>query len=232
MSTWTRYSPEPTNGRMDPMDVINSPAFGPAVMRAIQDPRIAGYLVPRSIPQRAVDIPLVTDLPVAPQDGDEVYLLVDPEYGRVWHFRYRDKVSSAYRWEAVGAQTPLYSEVQTQETTTSTSYTALSTAGPSVTLPLPGDWLVSIGGNIQAAASSGNMSAVMSYDIGSTAAVDGDSCSVYGPNPVEAGVTRTRMKIATPAVALTAKYKIGTGAGAAYFSHRWMTATPIRVGRT
>lgn len=229
--TWTRYSPQPINGRIDPMDVINSPAFGPAVLRAIQDTRVGGYLVPRSIPHRAVDIPLVKDLPVNPRDGDEVYVLVDPEYGRVWRFRYRDGVTSPYRWESVGAQTPLYSEVQTQQTTTSTSYTALATAGPSVTLPFPGDWLVSIGGNIQAAAGSGNMSAVMSYDIGSTAASDSDSCSVYGPNPTEAGVTRTRMKLATPAVSLVAKYKVGTGSGTAYFAHRWMTATPIRIGR-
>lgn len=228
MTTWTRYSPEPVNGRMDPMDVINSPAFGPAVMRAIQDHRIAGYLVPRSIPQRAVDIPVVEDLPVNPQDGDEVHLLVDDGVGGVfWHLRYRgSEANTSRRWKFLGG-TPLFSEVTPEESTTSTSYTNLSTGGPAIRLPLPGDYDIAIG--CMAFPQSGAI-ARMSYEIGSITASDNDACRLH-VNATQGSVTRKRRKTSLSGpIDITAKYKTSTGTSA--FAERWICITPIRVGRT
>lgn len=146
--TWSRYAPAPTN-QFDPAAVINSPAFAPAVLRAIQDPRIAGYLVPRSIPQRAVDIPVVTDLPVNPQDGDEVFFLAEPTISIVWRLRYRAATPSRFRWEYAGGSELRAENAGTSMTTISTSYTDLSTVGPSITVKLPGDYRIQWGWQAQ-----------------------------------------------------------------------------------
>ena len=45
-------------------------------INSIQSQSITGSMVPRSIPQITVDIPIRTDLPKAPEDGQEVYLRV------------------------------------------------------------------------------------------------------------------------------------------------------------
>ena len=223
--TWKgRYTPEPVNDSLEQR--IRAGAID-----AIQTQSVLGTIVPRSIPADAIVRPFVTELPVTAQDGDEIRFLADSTNGVVWHLRYRAGAPSAYKWEYLGGR-PLYAAVFTQESTTSTSYGSLATAGPSVTLPLSGDYDVSHGCQSQAAAGVGNASAVASFAVGSTGPIDGDSSTVYGPNPTEASVVRTVRKTGLGAVALDMRFKIGTGAGTAYFAHRWITATPIRLGRT
>jgi hypothetical protein len=213
------------------MDVINSPAFAQAVLRAIQDPRIAGYLVPRSIPQRAVDIPLVTDLPVNPQDGDEVYFVADSTNGILWHFRYRAGAPSAYRWEFVGGS-PLHATVAAQESRSVNSYDNLATVGPSITVPLLGYYMVKHGATIMV---DGNAltHGLMSYDVGGAVAADSWAVNyVAGTSLHRATTARTyRHGLLEGANrAFVAKYKSATSNGVS-FSDRFMDITPIRVGR-
>jgi hypothetical protein len=315
----TRYGPQPQNN-LTVKDVISSAEFAPAVMKAMQSPSIRGFMVGRSIPQRAVDTPVGTNLPNAPQDkdefflivnsgenvihhmryrasvarweyvggrpdyvtalpsspveGDEVYYVTDATYdtvsllrysgtewhqvgvppyvtalptppfdgfevfyaadatnGVIWHLRYRSG-GGTHKWEYVGGP-PLYSLVTTQESTTSSSYVALATAGPSVTLPLAGDYMVEIGAKIQTAptVAASPSSAIMSYDIGATGAVDGDSINVYATTTaVEANCWRAARKSGLTAVTLTAKYALKVNAGTGYFQDRTMKVTPVRVG--
>lgn len=173
----------------------------------------------------------ITALPGAPVDGDmclfqSTAMATD---GAVWMLRYRSG-GGTYKWEFVGG-TPLYAEVTTAETTGSGSYVALGTAGPIVTLPLAGDYDVEIG--MAATPNTANGStAVMSYDIGGTGAVDVDAYSVQNPNTGIGAIisgSRSRRKTGLTAVALTSKYKVGNGANT--FSGRWMKVTPIRVGQ-
>lgn len=271
--TFGRYAPEPRN--LTVRDVLNSADFGPAVLRAVQSPSLRGYMVGRSIPQRAIDTPVGTVLPRVAEDKDEFFLIVDSASNIIHHYRYRAAVAA---WEFVGDQRqqivsalpttglyeglqvvydtgtsgvrwtfvydtsdgttypwlfvggpPLYAAVETQETTSSATYAALATAGPSITLPLAGDFDVSIG--MSGWSNSIGALAYMSYDIGATGAVDADSVrhqedTAGTTSPVH--VMRTRRKTGLTAVVLTSKYKTG-GVGTASIEARWISVTPVRV---
>lgn len=173
-------------------------------------------------------IPVVSSLPANPTDGQEVYWLADATNGVMWRFRYNGTSASAYKWEFVGGP-PLYSEVTTAETTTSTTFAALATAGPAVVVPLAGDFNVDIsfyGFNNSAGGRSS-----MSYDIGGTGAVQADMVSIAVANASsdQHSGTRARVKTLATASTLTAKYQISTGSTGT-FSNRWMRVLPVRVG--
>lgn len=174
----------------------------------------------------------VTSLPTTPYDGQEIYYTADSTNGVVWHLKYRAASGSSYKWEYVGGA-PLFAEVTTNQSTTSTSYAALTTAGPAVTLPLAGDYMVAIG--CRCHQNGNSRDALMSYDIGATGAVDADATTYYSgasvdglPATVAANVMVERRKTGLTAVTLTAKYKVSAGQG--NFSSRWMKVVPVRVG--
>ena len=97
--TWGRYSTEPTNQPLTALQVIQSSVFAPAVLNAVQDPRLRGYLVDKSVPWDAVDLPLVTDLPRSPKDRAEVNYLIDETNEVVVRMVYR---ASTGNWVQVG----------------------------------------------------------------------------------------------------------------------------------
>lgn len=226
---------------------------------------------PRSIDQIAVNIPIVTALPLRPQDGTEVYLRVGDgnqiahmlylasipgwvqtglpplvttlptsvavEGMRViydtgtngvrWDLVYDTSDGTTYPWMYVGGAA-LHAEVATEEGTSSTSYAALATGGPSVTLSLAGDYDVEIGAylNNDTDARGGRMS----YDIGGTGAVDADSIYLFQTGAtIVSTMARSMRKAGLTAVTLTSKYKALVG-GTAKFGNRWISATPVRVG--
>lgn len=159
---------------------------------------------------------------LVPNDGDECYFIADATAGVIWHFRYNGG-GSTFKWECLGGP-PITAEVLTQESTSSASYVALTTA-MSATVPRAGDYDVTIGAMIQ---DSGNIGGWMSYDIGATAAVDNDSVQVQAPSSTGAASTsRPRRKTGLAAsTALTAKCKTTS---TSFFSMRWMTVTPVRI---
>ena len=153
--------------------------------------------------------------------------------GAVWHLRYREAGASGKKWEVIGARGTGDSigngTIAQGETTASTSYTALTTAGPVVTLPLAGDYEVTLGFT----GYNGNTSAVitMSYDIGGTGAVDADSVQIGQSNAAAnawATSTKTRVKTGLTAVTLTSKYKVSAGTG--NFWNRFLVVRPLRGG--
>lgn len=270
--TWGRYSSQPDNKPLTPLQLTQSAVFAPAVLNAIQDSRLRGYLVDKSVPWDAVDLPLVTDLPRAPKDRAEVNYLIDetnevvvrmfyraatgnwvqvgayPVVGSLpavttegfqviydtgtagvrWQFVYDSSDGTTYPWMFIGGP-PLVAEVTTSQTTTSTSFAALATAGPSVTIPLVGDYDVSIG--CKANNNTDGNGAMMSYDIGGTGAVDADSIEIFqsGATSVTATNYRTRRKAGLTLVSLTSKYRATVG-GTATFWDRSISALPVRVG--
>ncbi|HLF00023.1 MAG TPA: hypothetical protein VI540_09005 [Gaiellaceae bacterium] len=155
------------------------------------------------------------------EDGDEAYVEVDAANGIMWHFRYV-AAETTYKWRFLGGP-PLWSEVVTSQATTSTSYAALATAGPSVTLPRSGDYDVEHSGSRDAAASE---TSFMSYDIGATGAVDADA--IHHAEQEGGPGSRTRRKTGLTPVALTAKYR-SVGGGSVQFENRFMRVAPVRI---
>lgn len=176
----------------------------------------------------AVGVPTVTSLPGSPANGDEVYyqFYLNGTSGNTgyWHLRYN---SSTTYWDFLGGPA-IYTEVTAVNTTTSTTYAALGTAGPTATLPLAGDYSIGIGAEI-GYAGSGN--GCMSYDIGATPAVDADAACMAAPTGVGGGISRTVRKTGLTAVTLTTKYRQlnNVAPNMPSFAKRWIQITPSRV---
>lgn len=168
--------------------------------------------------------PLVTTLPASPVDGQECILcdsLSAPTY--TWHLKYV-AAKASNKWVFVGGA-PLRAEVTTLETTASTTYVALATAGPALVIPVAGIYDIGVGFVSQTAKSS-----FMSYDIGATGAVDADAVTNGIAGTADSGGAWTRFATKTlAAVTLTAKYK-ATTPNTCGWQYRWMQATPRAIG--
>lgn len=180
----------------------------------------------------AVDQSTVTSLPGSPYDGQEIYYLADATNGVVWHLKYRAASASAYKWEYVGGSEML-SGVDTQETNTAdNTWRALATAGPSVTVPLAGDYEVKIEGEMINGIVNGTTA--MGYDVGATAASFTDAARHNEPTGAansQTTVGRRRRKTALAAsTALVAKYLSNGGGSNGLFGFRSMRVRPVRVG--
>jgi len=181
-------------------------------------------------------IPVVTALPAAPVDGQEIYFKVSED--TMWHLRYNATATAPYRWVYIGGA-PLNNEVVTSanETTSSTAFVALTTPGPIITLPLAGEYDIETSMLCWHSVQNGRLA--MSYDIGATAALGTDGAESFAPAAGLGGLVVRRVKRKTfsaPAV-LTAKYAtsaatmtVGGTAAPAPGAHRLLRATPVRVG--
>lgn len=172
-----------------------------------------------------------TSFPASPVDGQPYVYTADATNGVEWTFKYNAGSGSTYKWEFVGGP-PLFSEVATQETTSSGSYAALTTAGPSVTTPRAGDYFVDQGAWFSSTASVTEQ-LLMSYDIGATGAVDADAVIAgvsFGGTIAQSASARRRLKTGIAAsTAFVSKYKINPGGSAGYFGNRWISLLPVRV---
>ena len=171
--------------------------------------------------------PIVTQLPTLAQVGDQVVYAADATNGVYWLLQY-DGLGT-YPWKFIGGA-PLTAQVDTDENIVAgtITYTALATAGPSITLALAGDYVISQG--LRAYPFATNQGCRMSYDIGATSASDNDSvlldCAAgFGENG-----SRTRLKTGIAAsTAIVSKYRHTTTGAGANFQDRWMSITPVRV---
>lgn len=174
-----------------------------------------------------------TVLPTSPANGQEFILTnstTNPSWQ--WRLRYNANSTSTHKWEFVGG-TPLFAEVTTAQSVSvdDALYQALATAGPSIALPLAGDYDVEIGTEFTSGGTG--QWGRMSYDIGGTAAVDADSVGLDAIGTTQANTgSRCRRKTGLTAVTLTAKYRKGVAPASwtATFSSRWMRVTPVRIG--
>lgn len=163
-----------------------------------------------------------TTLPTAPTNGQDYYYQLSS--GGVWHLKYN---ATAAKWDLAGGP-PLIDEVVTAQTTASLTYAALATAGPSIAVPIAGDYIVTIG--CRASNNTAATQTFMSYDIGATGAVDADALFNFAITDATTGDfgVRARKKTGLTAVTLTAKYRVTGGTGS--FESRWMQLLPVRVG--
>jgi hypothetical protein len=169
---------------------------------------------------------LVTALPGSPTDGQQVVLvdsLTAPTYW--WTFRYI-AAKATNKWVFVGG-TPATVKVAAAETATSTTYVALTTPGPSFTVPVAGAYTIRQSARV-VVASAVNAWA-MSYDIGATGAVDGDALQGFltTANQVLAATRESFQPALAAGTALVSKYK--STAGTPTWSERLLTVTPAAV---
>ena len=165
-----------------------------------------------------------TVLPVSPVN-DQEYILVDsltaPTYQ--WLFRYL-AAKASNRWLFIGGA-GLRSEVATAEVTSSGTYVALATPGPSVTLPLAGIYDLAFGCH------TSNKTGFMSFDFGVTGAVDLDSIENAWFGSFDGGgggLSRIiRKTLAANQLAVIAKYR---GQAGCQWKQRWLSVTPVAVG--
>lgn len=212
--------------------VINRITVFPAAGNFVAGSRLTiigiAAVVPPSLGSM-IAVQYATTLPASPADGQEAILVdstTNPTYQ--WRFRYNAGSSNTDKWEFVGGAS-LQAEVVTAETTTSSTYAALATAGPSVTLPRAGVYDVEVGCDYGSATDLDT--AFMSYDIGGTGAVDADATSMINSSTVatrRGSFFRQRRKSGLTAVALTAKYK-SVNSNTNTFANRLISVTPVRV---
>jgi hypothetical protein len=169
-----------------------------------------------------------TSLPASPYDG-QPYILVDsvsaPTYR--WSFQYNANSASAYKWEFIGG-TAMQNQINTTETKAAgATYGALTTAGPTITVPRAGDYDVLVGALI--GTNTGTAKAAMSFDIGATGAVNANAAeaAVNGVSSTIASARTSRLTGVAASTALTAKY-LATSVSSD-FGLRYMYATPVRV---
>lgn len=167
-------------------------------------------------------------LPAAPFDGQELDYVASEANGVVWRFRYRSASASAHKWEFVGGAA-LYAKTEGETTTTSETYA--TGKGPSITVPLAGDY--EIGFTAQLAYNTTGL-VFAAIKLGAAAASDNDAALVDSSNAVggksgTTGRTMTRTGLAA-AAALEMVYRISGGAGTLSTSRREMWTRPVRVG--
>lgn len=191
--------------------------------------------VPRDIQALAVKLesytslrpPPVTSLPGSPVDGQECYYLADATNGIVWPLRYRAASASTYKWESIGAVSPLSNEVATVNGAAGTTYATAGLGGPSLTVPLAGEYIVTQAATIEAALAAG-WRGRMSYNSSDATCVFVSGAGGAGSPASGASVARA-LRATLAAAVLTCAYRSDSGANINY-SNRYFGIQPIRVG--
>jgi hypothetical protein len=174
----------------------------------------------------ALGVELVTSLPASGFNGQIIDHLADATNGVVHRYRYRAAAPAPYRWEFVGGS-PLEAESSAAGTRASTAYGDLTgtSVGPALTVPLAGDYLVTVEANIQNNAGEGRIAPQFG-----AAAVNPDDAAAGGESAnltVDASKT-SRRTIAAAGTTVTAKYSASSST--ATFGRRRLLIVPVRVG--
>jgi hypothetical protein len=171
-----------------------------------------------------------TSLPTSPTDGQEFFYVADDANGVIWHLRYRAASTSSHKWEWVGG-TNLLTPLSGDLSTSSTTPVAL-TGGPSITIPIAGNWRFEWSGRVQI------------YDAGQTnmytgialngAILDNNAAAMFvsGANGTYMGgdvtMRHTALDLAAGGVITLVCWAYATHN--CRFGPSWLAAHPVRVG--
>jgi len=171
-------------------------------------------------------IPTVSSVPTTNLvDGQEIYYLADGTNGVVWTLKYR-AAEPTYKWNFVGGP-PLFTKDDTDRTTTSTTYVAL-TGGLTLALPLAGDYDCRI--ETTADIPVANSAVVLSYTIGgSSAGADVWGADTYGNTGMHTSMGVTHRHTGLAVQTLSVQGRISFNAGTATFKRQRFSAIPVRV---
>ena len=187
----------------------------------------------RQLQGQVAFLPPVSALPSNPADGEECFFQSAgmANQGDVWHLRYRATSPSAYKWEYVGGA-PIHDNITTTENYASAATGDLATPGPSVTLPLAGDFDFAWGARIQmlviVAGAEGwmHMSVAGGFPLASAAVASMVPTAQFG-----GGASTTEGRVTGLAAGALCRAKYQTQGGIQFsFGQRWMRVRPVRVG--
>lgn len=167
--------------------------------------------------------PLVTTLPSPPVDGQECNYLADATNGVIWHFVYR---SASGKWHFTGGGA-LYSNVDSNSVPNGSAWG--NYGGPSIVVPLPGDYEVTIGGRSINDLGAGGNNIIQSYTVGGSTPLSPDGNDLYTPT-AQAAIQQSNTRIKTAVAGATIAERVSTNAGNAGISARFLRVTPRRVG--
>jgi len=178
--------------------------------------------------------PRVTALPTSPYDGMEVVYLADATNGIAWNLKYRAASASAYKWEFIGGM-PLEALIEAAGTrTVANAFGDLgSGAGPTITVPLGGDYVVDVHAVANAiGAAAGNLYAVGPSKNGAAPAAPNGWAQWITPG---ANYIMSMVDIAEQFLAMTAGDTLrpmyyAQASTTSQFQNRRITAVPRRVG--
>jgi hypothetical protein len=111
---------------------------GNCVLRVNKIVQASQFIVPLA------SAPLVTSLPSAPIDGQEIRYVADATNGVIWNLRYRAASSSTYKWEFIGGGSLMDYQSGVLSFTDNTFGGAVANT-PSVTVNIPGVYLIQFG---------------------------------------------------------------------------------------
>lgn len=178
-------------------------------------------------------IPVVTSLPGSPTDEDEVYFEFTDPMGnlRRWLLKYDAGLTTAYKWHVIGRPT-LYHEVtaiESRPAASGSTYGDLTTVGPSATLPLRGDYIVSADAHVHTTNAGGGFArlglkegAAATFEIAYT---NLENSSAWRPI-VRGGIYQTDLAAAT---VVKLQYKADTAVQTDW-ERRTLRLEPVRVG--
>ena len=178
-----------------------------------------------------------TALPSSPVDGQSFYYVADTTNGIVWHLRYRAASASAYKWEFVGGES-IGGTVLTSQSLGATvnTWADLATAGPSLTLPLAGDYRFRWGAYVKNDSGIGSIlgiglrfgatdpTSAAGLGIRWTAGITAASTSNPGHNVSSEDVATAQ----TASTIVKAVYRQNNTN--CNFGNRYLYASPVRVG--
>jgi hypothetical protein len=181
--------------------------------------------------------PIVTSLPPAPYDGQEVVLrLPDANNGLagatvLWGLRYNATSTYPFKWEFTGG-TPLsaHSDATLRSPLANTTAWQTIASTPSLTLPYDGDYDVTIEGAL-GMGGAGYYAALLSYTVGPSAPSDVWAARAVFNNNMQSVVKTWRHTQVTGTRILAERLRCNnTGAGVNMnISDRSLRAVPVRL---
>lgn len=178
---------------------------------------------------------VVTALPLNPIDGQRCVYAADATNGVFWYLRFVASQPVGKQWVCIGGS-PLYAAVGEGgvETTTSTAYAdpTAGTVGPSITVPLAGDYDIFATQRLANSTSAG-VEVLAALKFGAAAVVDpndrvGDTNPSTATASIMAGASIRRAVSAANTV-VKVQYKVASASTGDLFARR-LTIKPIRVG--
>jgi hypothetical protein len=164
----------------------------------------------------------VTALPANPVDGQECYFVADAANGVLWHLRFNAASASAYKWEFVGGS-PLFTSHVGGTTSATTPATGL--AGPSIVVPLAGEYMFDHAADLFA-----STAVAVIADLFINAVIANLRMGIARTAINTGGMSGRQIKGSVSGAGQTALIRYWTTAATANIENAEMTITPVRVG--
>lgn len=184
-------------------------------------------------------VPLVSALPVAPIDGQEIYFqtVAMAADGICWHLRYNAASSSLYKWEFIGGSALENDSMGTYNLALNNAPQNsffLSPDAKGVAIPLAGTYEVAQGVTVSPSSACGVAIALYAPAGNGLEAAAPSVNTSWGytslANTYMTIVQRRRVIMTTPVTFQTTYWQNGASNSSVTRQGWWMTVTPVRVG--